>query len=157
MIDADGVVLDWLIRPYGARGVRYGHLRFLDARATHWLRLIKQKTMPADGWAICVELSVLRPARLKLGVLYTNPRYSARNEKCLVNAYCAPTPYTNEPFVSNVAPAKVPPKLSVGSNTTSPAPARAYACNLARLGSLTTAEPVIWWMSAWTRAGVPPK
>jgi hypothetical protein len=33
--------------------------------------------MPADGWAICVQLSVFRPARLKLGALYTNPRYSA--------------------------------------------------------------------------------
>ncbi len=42
--------------------------------------------MPADGWAICVQLSVFKSARLKLGALYTNPRYSARNEKCLVKA-----------------------------------------------------------------------
>lgn len=48
--------------------------------------------MPADGWAICVQLSVFKPARLKLGAFYTNPRYSARNDKCLVKAYCAPTP-----------------------------------------------------------------
>ena len=107
--------------------------------------------MPADGWATCVQLSVFTPEMLKLGALYTNPRYSARNEKCLVKAYCAPTPYTNAAFVSDVAPAKVPPKLPVGSNTRAPAPARAYGCNLAKLGSFTTAEPVIWWMSDWTR------
>jgi hypothetical protein len=73
--------------------------------------------MPAEGCAICVQLSVFKPARLKLGALYTSPRYSARNERCLVNAYCTPTPYTNVGFVSKVAPAKVPPKLPVGSNT----------------------------------------
>src|SRR5690349_17330132 len=37
--------------------------------------------MPADGCAICVHASVLRLARLKLGDLYTKPRYSARSEK----------------------------------------------------------------------------
>jgi len=50
----------------------------------------KRKTIPADGWAICVQLFVFKPARLKLGALYTNPRYSARNDRRLVNAYCAP-------------------------------------------------------------------
>src|SRR5579864_1979562 len=45
--------------------------------------------MPADGWAICVQLSVFKPARLKSGALYTKPRYSARNERCLETAYCA--------------------------------------------------------------------
>ena len=29
----------------------------------------KRKTMPADGWAVCVQLSVSNPARLKLGAL----------------------------------------------------------------------------------------
>jgi hypothetical protein len=96
--------------------------------------------MPADGWAICVQLPVFKLATLKLGALYTNPRYSARNEKCLVNAYSAPAPYTNAVLVSKVAPVKLPPKLPVGSNTRAPAPARAYGCSLAKVGSLTTAS-----------------
>ena len=117
----------------------------------------KRKTIPADGCAICVQLSVFKPPRLKLGALYNNPRYSARNEKCLVKAYCAPTPYTNAALVYSVAPTKLPPELPVGPNTRAPAPARAYGCSLAKVGNLTTAEPVIWWMSDWTRAGGPPK
>src|ERR1700751_2698526 len=113
--------------------------------------------MPADGWAICVQLSVFKPTRLKLGALYTSPRYSACNERCLVKAYCAPTPYTNVLVASNVAPAKLPPALPVGSNTRAPAPANAYGCSLAKVGSLITASPVDWWMSDWTRADVPPR
>jgi len=52
---------------------------------------------------MCVQLPVFKLARLKFGALYTNPRYSARNEKCLVNAYSAPAPYTNVALVSKVA------------------------------------------------------
>ena len=45
---------------------------WLNTRAT-FQRAADQKrnTMPADGCAICVQLSVFKPARLKSGALYT--------------------------------------------------------------------------------------
>jgi hypothetical protein len=57
------------------------------------------------------------------------------------------------PGPSGLCTSSSKPELPVGSNTRAPAPARAYGCSLAKLGNLTTAEPVIWWMSDWTRAG----
>jgi hypothetical protein len=42
--------------------------------------------MPADGCAICIHVSMLRLAKLKLGALYTKPRYSARSDKYFVKA-----------------------------------------------------------------------
>src|SRR5882724_6462089 len=44
---------------------------WLNTRTTPWAAADqKRKTMPADGCAICVQLSVFKPARLKSGALY---------------------------------------------------------------------------------------
>src|SRR5437879_13482175 len=49
---------------------------WLNTRTTPWAAADqKRKTMPADGCAICVQLSVFKPARLKSGALYASPRY----------------------------------------------------------------------------------